>query len=316
MADHTIATGRKVIQVDHEFNGTTITQRGDGYMNATAMCKAGGKQFNDYARLDTTKAFLDELNSITVIPVDEQFQRLTQSKPGAPSTGGGTWVHPQVAYHLAQWISPVFAVKVSGWIHDMATHGYAMMPGVTLTQPPKLDDHPPTLFLIGTAVPVPKTTDEATAFIRMCSDASATPGGLAAMRALGIALPRVVEVDDAVGQRYSDASHGKPERTQAARGSYLSDAALRLFVLIQKAGPAGVAKAALSYKVKTPARPYLYAKERDAALAQLVAQSFVTVKAEFLTNPPRKATLMYRPTGRVPPGAMPSMMHEGTDAVQ
>jgi hypothetical protein len=30
----------------------------------------------------------------------------------------GTWVHPQVAIHLAQWCSAEFAVKVSQWVYD------------------------------------------------------------------------------------------------------------------------------------------------------------------------------------------------------
>lgn len=30
----------------------------------------------------------------------------------------GTWVHPQVAMHLAQWASPKFAVLVSKWVYE------------------------------------------------------------------------------------------------------------------------------------------------------------------------------------------------------
>ena len=35
----------------------------------------------------------------------------------------GTWVHPQVATHLAQWLSPKFAVLVSRWVVDWMSGG-------------------------------------------------------------------------------------------------------------------------------------------------------------------------------------------------
>ena len=33
----------------------------------------------------------------------------------------GTWVHPQLAIHLAQYLSPEFAVKVAEWVLDWIT---------------------------------------------------------------------------------------------------------------------------------------------------------------------------------------------------
>ena len=38
-------------------NGITVLSREDGFINATALCKAGGKQFNDWYRLEKTKLF-------------------------------------------------------------------------------------------------------------------------------------------------------------------------------------------------------------------------------------------------------------------
>jgi len=48
--------------------------------------------------------------------------RIIESKKGK---NGGTWVHPQVATHLAQWISPEFAVQVNKWVFDLLTTGKA-----------------------------------------------------------------------------------------------------------------------------------------------------------------------------------------------
>ncbi|MBK3775923.1 hypothetical protein GAY31_17450 [Azospirillum brasilense] len=116
------------VAVTRRFNNVAIGQRGDGYLNATAMCKANGKDFYDYERLDTTQGFLQELARSPGIPGD----LITKTTTG-PNAGRGTWVHPQVAYHLAQWCSPAFAVQVSSWIHDIATKGYATAPGVDLS---------------------------------------------------------------------------------------------------------------------------------------------------------------------------------------
>lgn len=52
--------------IAHTFNNVAIRQRpDDGYVDATAMCQANGKQFNDYSRLETTQRFLEVLSSET-----------------------------------------------------------------------------------------------------------------------------------------------------------------------------------------------------------------------------------------------------------
>lgn len=101
--------------VDRLADNDIISQRvTDGYINATAMCRAAKKKINDYGRLSTTQAFLMELSSDTGIPVSELVQII---KGGTPQLQG-TWVHPQVAVNLAQWLSPKFAVLVSKWVFE------------------------------------------------------------------------------------------------------------------------------------------------------------------------------------------------------
>lgn len=46
------------------------------------------------------------------------ISELVQSIRGGNPELQGTWVHPQVAIHLAQWLSPEFAVKVTKWVFD------------------------------------------------------------------------------------------------------------------------------------------------------------------------------------------------------
>lgn len=120
--------------IQHEVNNSVIDQRSsDGYINATAMCKAAGKLFAHYRENSSTAEFLFALSAKIGIPIDKGNQPLIESKPGAPSTGGGTWVHPKVAIHLAQWLSGDFALQVSEWVFDWmsgkgAPHQPAQLP--------------------------------------------------------------------------------------------------------------------------------------------------------------------------------------------
>lgn len=101
--------------IPHTIDDNVIDQRvKDGYFNATAMCKAAGKRWNNYTQNDTTQEFLAELEADAGIPASE----LIQSVRGGFPELQGTWVHPHVAMHLAQWLSPRFAVQVSKWVYD------------------------------------------------------------------------------------------------------------------------------------------------------------------------------------------------------
>ncbi len=104
--------------IPHAYQGELITLRAhDGYVNATAMCKAAGRLYADYSRLATTRSFLTELAGSMGIPIDH----LVATIAAGPNEHRGTWVHPQVAIHLAQWASPKFAVQVTKWVIDWMT---------------------------------------------------------------------------------------------------------------------------------------------------------------------------------------------------
>ena len=101
--------------IEHEEAGTPIHQRAsDGFVNATALCKAAGKTVHDYIRLNSTTEFLNALSLDTGIPVSS----LTITFKGTPAELQGTWVHPKVAIHLGQWCSPKFAVAVANWVYE------------------------------------------------------------------------------------------------------------------------------------------------------------------------------------------------------
>jgi hypothetical protein len=101
------------------YNGVLILQRGDGYWNATAMCKASGKEWSNYRQDKGTDEFLASLSSSLGIPRDV----LVQTVGSGPNELRGTWIHRRVAIHLALWSNADFAVQVSGWVEELLTHG-------------------------------------------------------------------------------------------------------------------------------------------------------------------------------------------------
>ena len=102
-------------------NNVVISSRPiDHYVNATHLCQAGGKKFNDWFRLDTTKELINELSAVAGIPVSG----LVDTKHGGNNkTAQGSWIHPDLSIQLAQWISPKFAIQVSKWIRTLFTEG-------------------------------------------------------------------------------------------------------------------------------------------------------------------------------------------------
>jgi len=106
--------------VSRDFHGATIRQRvSDGYLDATAMCKATGKRFGDYKRLKNTKEFFSVLSGYVGIPTDLIIQIINT---GA-NEKRGTWIEPHASINLAQWCSPEFAVMVTEWIFELLTKG-------------------------------------------------------------------------------------------------------------------------------------------------------------------------------------------------
>ena len=101
--------------IKHEVPNGIVPQRAsDGYVNATEMCRAADKKFNDYHRNKTSESFLAELSLDTGIPVS----KLVVIIKGGNRYVQGTWVHPQVAINLAQWCSAKFAVAVAKLVTD------------------------------------------------------------------------------------------------------------------------------------------------------------------------------------------------------
>jgi len=113
-------------------NNIVITSRNeDNFINATQLCQAGGKQFNDWFRLNNTKQLINEAVSETGIPVS---QLVDIKKGNSGEFIQGTWIHPDLAIQLAQWLSPKFAIQVSKWIRQLFTSGKVEITEKLLTE--------------------------------------------------------------------------------------------------------------------------------------------------------------------------------------
>lgn len=105
--------------INHKANGLQISQRHeDGYVNLTQMAKNNGKLIADYLRLDTTKTFVDELSTVTGIPISGKNGLIQVRKGGNKKNAQGTWGHPKVAINCATWCNAKFAVFVTNLVFE------------------------------------------------------------------------------------------------------------------------------------------------------------------------------------------------------
>src|SRR3990167_4621903 len=90
-------TQLELILIPHKVENALINQRAvDGYINATAMCRAVGKKLGHYLENKTTQDFLAELSPDIGIPISGVVIIIK----GGIIDVQGTWVHPDVAIHL------------------------------------------------------------------------------------------------------------------------------------------------------------------------------------------------------------------------
>ncbi len=98
-------------------NETSILCRNtDNYINATSLCNATNKKFNDWFNLETTKNIIDDLEVETGIHPSKLVNEIKNKKDVINS---GIWIHSKLALHLAQWISPEISMQINNWIFDI-----------------------------------------------------------------------------------------------------------------------------------------------------------------------------------------------------
>ena len=85
-----------------------------GYINATKLCKYGGKRFRDWLKNSESKNLVQEFTNCLGIPKE----KLLQTRTGVPNNLRGTYVHPDLIPHIASWVSPRFCIMISRIIND------------------------------------------------------------------------------------------------------------------------------------------------------------------------------------------------------
>lgn len=113
--------------ISHNVGGFTVRQREiDGYMDATRLCQSGGKKWSGYWRNQGTQEYLEALAidlNLDVVATNPDVQKRATAlvevfQGGNNKDTQGTWVHPEVAVDVGQWISSHFRIIVNRVFRD------------------------------------------------------------------------------------------------------------------------------------------------------------------------------------------------------
>jgi len=96
-----------------------LIRRKDGYINATKLCKDGGKLLGHWSETQGSKQFVEEFKGSIGIPIDPLEAIVT-----GPNNTRGTYAHPELIPHIASWVSPKFAVMVSRIVNNYLIKEY------------------------------------------------------------------------------------------------------------------------------------------------------------------------------------------------
>jgi hypothetical protein len=97
------------------------------YINATKLCTRGDKHLYHWCDTDTSKRLLKYWESLyPSISRGVRYEIKRSDIKGVPKDDAdkilGTYYHEDIIPHIAQWISPEFAIKVSHIIKEYVQH--------------------------------------------------------------------------------------------------------------------------------------------------------------------------------------------------
>ncbi len=92
-----------------------LIRKEDEFVNATKLCKKGGKELFSWTRLQCSKSLRKEFSLAEGICEDEMINTVLGGKN---TEVRGTYVHPDLVPHIAMWISPRFGIIVSRIIRE------------------------------------------------------------------------------------------------------------------------------------------------------------------------------------------------------
>ena len=95
------------------------TDNFNGYINASKLCKNGGKRLHEWTKLEKSKSLIEyfekNLGGEDLPPLNQVDLGGTNYENNLIS---GTYFHPDIIVHLAIWISNEFALKVSKIVNE------------------------------------------------------------------------------------------------------------------------------------------------------------------------------------------------------
>lgn len=124
MADSRL-TGKSELTTAHHTLGSLEFMRSNAYCSLDDIAKPFGKRVDNWTRLKGTKELFQAFQEDPAYGGAKAFvnRDLRSEVTGRFVTGGGLYVHPDVAIQFAQWCSPAFALWVSRQIRHLMTYG-------------------------------------------------------------------------------------------------------------------------------------------------------------------------------------------------
>lgn len=99
-----------------------IIDKRTGYINATKLCTDGGKEFRTWIRYEHGKRLLEAYSRL--ISSGRYHPELLEKNMTGDYRTRGTYVQPDLIPHIASWVSPEFAYKVSKIVNEHIVKEY------------------------------------------------------------------------------------------------------------------------------------------------------------------------------------------------
>jgi len=124
MADIRLA-GKSDVTVAYHQLGSLEFLRSNAYCDLNQIARPFGKRVKDWTRLKGTQELFQAFREDVAYGGAEPFvdRSLRSASTGQFVTGGGLYVHPDIAIQFAIWCSPAFALWVSRQIRHLMTYG-------------------------------------------------------------------------------------------------------------------------------------------------------------------------------------------------
>ena len=92
----------------------------NGYMNATQMAAATGKNVELWRALTPTQALIQSLSKLTRLPERKLIVRRDSRYKITPDQCAGVWIHPDLSIAYALHCNPVYAPLISRWTRGVS----------------------------------------------------------------------------------------------------------------------------------------------------------------------------------------------------